>query len=116
MPNTTQTNNKQQGCVTFKVNDNQSIHDRVNAQQNLPIPSKFICRNSDNPNQIVYPKKNGAWRETGRGIQNIYSYFTSPDASYAKQKNYESNTRWIFIQEEMKELNIKQITVTVCPL
>ena len=115
MPNTTQTNNKQQGCVTFTVNDNQSIHDRVNAQQNLPIPSKFICKNTADPNQIVYPKEKGAWRKTGGGKQDIYSYFTSPDASYAKQKNYESNTRWIFIQEEMKELNIKQITVTVCP-
>ncbi len=116
MPNTTQTNNKQQGCVTFTVNDNQSIHDRVNDQKKLPIPSKFICRNTADPNQIVYPKENGDLRKTGGGKQDIYDYFTSPDKSYAKRKNYESNTRWEFIQEEMKELNIKQITVTVCPL
>ena len=116
MPNTTQTNNNQQGCVTFTVNHNQSIHDRVKDQKKLPVPSKFICRNSADPNQIVYPTISGAWRETGRGKQDIYSYFKIQDSTYAKSKNYQSNTRWKFIQEEMKELNIKQITVMVCPL
>ncbi len=117
MPNTTQTNNNQQGCVTFTVNNNQSIHDRVNDQKKLPVPSKFICRNSADPNQIVYPKTSVQWRSSGgKGEQDIYSFFNRQDPDYAKPKNYQSNTRWKFIQEEMKELKIKQITVTVCPL
>jgi hypothetical protein len=117
MPNTTQTNNKQQGCVTFTVNDNQSIHVQVNAQQNLPIPSKFICRNSADPNQIVYPTIDGRWRRSGgRGAQNINIYFDNTDKKYSTLNNYNSIIRWEFIQEEMHRLEIKQITVTVCPL
>lgn len=114
MPN--KTINNQQGCVTFTVNDNQSIDVQVNAQLNLPIPCKFICVNSANPNQVVYPTQNGAWRVTGGGIQNIYTFFKIQDSHYARPKQYNSNTRWKFIQQEMLQLNIKQITVTVCPI
>ena len=115
MPN--KTINNQQGCVTFTVNDNQSIDVRVNAQLNLPIPCKFICVNSANPNQIVYPTRDGRWRRSGGiGAQNIFTYFKNIDEDYSTRNNYISIIRWEFIQEEMIRLKIKQITVTVCPL
>ncbi len=103
----------------FAVQVNTSIHDVINRPEtpNLPIPCRFICRNSANPNQIVYPTINGAWRRTGfGGNQNIYTYFDNTDANYANANDYNSPIRWQFIQEEMVRLNIEEITVEVHPL
>ena len=99
-------------CVTFTVNVNQSIHTVVNGIPNLPIPSSFICRNSLNSNQIIYPTQNGNWRNT----RDIYKYFSRPDDTYFNNHGYNSNIRWRFIQEEMQFLGIEEITVTVCPI
>jgi hypothetical protein len=98
-------------CVTFTVNVNQSIHTVVNCILNLPIPCSFICRNSLNSNQIIYPRQNGNWRNTG----DIYKYFSSEDDNYYNNHGYNSNKRWRFIQEEMLINGINEITVTVCP-
>ena len=98
-------------CIRFTVKANQSIHTIVNMIPNLPIPSSFICRNSLNFNQIVYPTQNGNWRNT----QDIYSYFSRPDDNYSNNHGYTSNIRWKFIQEEMRILGINEITITVCP-
>jgi hypothetical protein len=104
-------------CIRFTVNINQSINDVVNEIPNLPIPCRFICRNTSNPNQFLYPAaRNHGWRITGNiGIQNIYTYFGNNDNIYANNHGYNSNIRWRFIQEEMQILGINEITVTVCP-
>jgi hypothetical protein len=98
-------------CLKFTVNVNQSIHTVVINIPNLLIPCRFICRNTLNPNQVVYTKQNGNWRNTG----DIFSYFTRPDDNYSNNHGYISNIRWRFIQEEMQILEINEITVTVCP-
>ena len=104
-------------CILFKVNINESIHDVVNNYPNLPIPCRFICRNSLNPNQFVYPSViNYGWRKTGNGLQNIYTYFNNVDINYANNHGYNANIRWRFIQEEMQIMGINEITVTVCPI
>ena len=102
----------------FTVQVNASIHAVINSPgaPNLPIPCQFICRNSANHDQIVYPTINGAWRRTGLGVQNIYTYFNNIDPNYANANDYNSPIRWQFIQEEMVQLNIEEITVEVHPL
>lgn len=123
-PNKPKTSNptitSEEHCLQFTVNVNQSIHQVINNGQNLnlPIPCKFICRNTLNPNQVVYPSAiNGGWRQTGNiGNQNIYTYFDNTDAAYANNNGYTSNIRCEIIQQEMQILGINEITVTVCPI
>ena len=107
-------------CLQFTVNINQSIHAVINngQNQNLPIPCRFICRNTLNPNQVVYPSLiNGGWRKTGNnGNQNIYTYFDNTDATYANNNGYTSNIRWEIIQQEMRILSINEITLIICPV
>jgi hypothetical protein len=121
-PNKPKTSNpsaiSEEHCLQFTVNVNESIHAVINngQNQNLPIPCKFICRNTLNPNQVVYPSAiNGGWRTTGGGKQNIYTYFNNVDDNYSNNHGYNSNIRWQFIQEEMQIMGINEITVTVCP-
>ena len=121
-PNKPKTSNptitSEEHCLQFTVNINQSIHTVINngQNQNLPIPCKFICRNTLNPNQVVYPSLiNGGWRTTGGGVQNIFTYFNNVDDNYSNNHGYNSNIRWQFIQEEMQIMGINEITVTVCP-
>ena len=103
-------------CIRFTVNINESIHDVVNNYPNLPIPCRFICRNSLIPNQFVYPSAiNHGWRNTGNGVQNIYTYFNNVDVNYDNNHGYNANIRWQFILEEMLILGVNEITVTVCP-
>jgi hypothetical protein len=120
-PNKPKTSNptitSEEHCIQFTVNVNQSIYEVINNGQNLnlPIPCKFICRNTFNPNQVVYPALiNGGWRTTGSGVQNIYTYFNNVDDNYSNNHGYNSNIRWQFIQEEMQIMGINEITVTVC--
>jgi hypothetical protein len=111
------TDKSEKKCISFTVNVNQSIHAVVNGIPNLPIPCRFICKNSLNLNQFIYPSlRNGGWRTTGGGVQNIYAYFNNVDEKYSNNHNYFSNIRWQFIQEEMQNLGINEITVTVCPI
>lgn len=108
----------EENCIRFTVNVNESIHAVINnpQNQNLPIPCKFICRNTLNSNQVLYASaRNGGWRTTGGGVQNIYTYFNNVDDNYSINHGYNSNIRWEFIQEEMQILDINEITVTVCP-
>jgi hypothetical protein len=111
------TDKSEKKCISFTVNVIQSIHVVVNGIPYLPIPCRFICRNTLNPNQVVYEAlNNGGWRRTGdRGVQNIYDYFINTDSKYSKNHGYISEVKWQFIQEEMQNLGINQITVTVCP-
>jgi hypothetical protein len=104
-------------CLSFNVKVNESIHDVINLQPNLPYPCKFICTDSLNKNQIIYKSKNNqGWRTTGRkGSQNIYEYFNNSDTNYAKRNGFNFKSRWEIVQQEMKEKRIKKITVTICP-
>ena len=115
-PNNPQNTNSvvlsEERCVTFTVNVNQSIHTVVNGIPNLPIPCIFICRNSINPNEVVYARNNGNWRNTA----DIYRYFSRSDDNYSDNHGYNSNLRWSFIQEEMLILGIETIMVTICPI
>jgi hypothetical protein len=102
--------------VNFYVKVNESIHDVINLQPNLPNPCKFICTDSLNKNQIVYKSRNNqGWRTTGRkGSQDIYEYFNNSDTNYAKRNGFNFKSRWEIVQQEMKEKRIKKITVTIC--
>ena len=111
-PKTSDSADKSEGkCISFTVNVNQSILAVVIGIPNLPIPCRFICKNSLNPYQVVYPLKNENWRKT----EDIYKYFSRPDDSYQINHAYTSNIKWRFIQEEMQNRGINEITVTVCP-
>lgn len=110
------TDKSEEKCVSFTVNVNQSIHAVVNNIPNLPTLCRFICKNSLNLHQFIYPSsRNAGWRTTGGGVQNIYTYFINVDENYSNNHGYISNYRWQFIQEEMQNLGINEITVTVCP-
>jgi hypothetical protein len=108
------------GCATIKVNFKESIHDKVISFPNLPIPCEFICRNSSNPSEIVYPKtQKKPKRQSGKiGKQNIYDYFLATDKDYAERNNLitNNNYRWQIIQQEMLINNIENIIVTICPI
>jgi hypothetical protein len=108
---TTTTDILDKKCTRFRVNVTQSIHTVVRGIPNLPTPCSFICEDSLNPNQVVYPSQNENWRGTG----DIYRYFSRPDDNYANNHGYNSNIKWRFIQQEMQILGINEITVTVCP-
>jgi hypothetical protein len=102
-------------CVEFRVRVDQSIHNIINTINNLPNPSIFICKSSNDNDVIVYKsERTNGWRKTGKG-QDIYAYFKNSDDGYANRNNYHSNIRWKIIQEEMELENIPEITVTVCP-
>jgi len=99
------------GCIEFKVNVNESIHDVVQNIPNLPKPCKFICRNSIYPNQVIYRSKNKrGWRTTGTGKQDIYTYFKAPDTANL------DTLKWQMIQNEMQKNKIENIIVSVCPI
>jgi len=107
------------GCVEFKVNINDSVHQVIQNIPNLPNPCIFLCYNSNNSNQLVYQsnRKNG-WRSTGlKGGQNVYTYFSNSDKLYSEaNKFFPKINRSEIIQLEMKRKKIKEITVRVCPI
>ena len=105
------------GCIHFDVNDNESIHNKIQEIGNLNYPCRFICKDSLNPAVIVYSARiNAGWRTTGNGgAQNLMNYFLNTDAAYAEANHYNSIIRWEIIMAEMQRNNIARLTVTVCP-
>lgn len=100
-----------EGCIEFTVNKDQSIATVIRGIPGLPEgPCIVICKDSNDPAQIIYAKKNDdGWRRTGTGKQNIYTYFANVDT------NLRNQYRWVVIQNEMIEKKIDEITVKVCP-
>lgn len=88
---------------------NQSIHEVLNGIEDLPEGRcSFILRNANDPNQLIYPSThNNGWRKTGRGQQNIYTYFNAPDP--ANNNLY----KWQVIQQEMQENNITEAIIRI---
>jgi hypothetical protein len=90
-------------CIEFILYQYQSIHELIQRILDLPQGNCTIVLSSviqiENPVYI-----NGNVRRTGR----IYAYFYAPDT------NQGNLPRWRIIQNEMRNLNLDEITVRIC--
>jgi hypothetical protein len=99
--------------IIFSVFADQSIAQVIRGIEGLPEGEcRVICRDASNSMRIIYEsQKNDGWRRTGAiGKQNIYTYFAVIDT------NKNNTPRWQIIQNEMEDLGINEIEVTVEPL
>lgn len=108
-------------CKKFFVpyDKHKSINVVVNEKGTLNIlgnlthsPCKFLIYNSNNEKELVYKSLNNyGWRNTGKGKQDIRTFFSAPDESKAGG----GRLKYKIIMEEMHSKKIKEITVLVCP-
>ena len=102
-------------CIEITISSNESIHEVINKQNNLPSACQFECLDPTN-NQQVYKSENGKPRKTGKSKsgQNIYSYFNNTDDAYCVRHQLKNKMkRWEIIQHEMALNNIKTIKLII---
>ncbi len=93
----------QNNCIEFTVKKNQRISD-ISNNPNFPTGKLTINIRDTKSNNVVYSKERKI-TIVGRTLQ---KYFISNDAS--------GLPKWKVIQNEMKQNNIEEITVRVCPI
>lgn len=99
------------GCITFRVKKEESIHDVLNQRNDLP---RGLCRvriyNAARPDELVYANTRlEGWRFTGKGKQNIKTFFNAPDTK-------EKVPRWKVVMNIMNSNPvIDEVIVEVCP-
>jgi hypothetical protein len=95
--------NSVQGLIEFTVKKNERISD-ISNNPNFPVGKLTINIRDTKSNNVVYSKERKITK-VGRTLQ---KYFISDDAS--------GLPKWQVIQNEMKQNNIEEITVRVCPI
>jgi hypothetical protein len=99
---------KQDGCTEYMILDSQNIHVVTNGILHLPTGPCIFVIYDPKTKKYIYAPKRGTWRSTGKGKQNIYTYFRNVAAVAGP-------ARWQVIQNEMIKLKIKEAVVVVCP-
>lgn len=99
-------------CVSFKVNQNELIHNVAQTKDNLLVgPCYLTIKDEDNQKNFVYIKANGDFvRKISTKGKTVSEYFKAPDTNYGNKKTSKSRV----VQIEMIKRKIKTIDVTVC--
>jgi len=99
-------------CNSFKVNQNELIHDVAQTKHQLPVgPCYMIIKDEVNQNNYVYVKANGdPVRKIPTKDKTVSDYFKAPDTNYSNKKTSKSRV----VQIEMEKRKIKSVIVTVC--
>ena len=101
---------KHDGCVEFKVLQNQSIAVIADATPNLPVGICTIEIINPVKGQNLYIRNNGNPIRTIRTrFRTVSEYFNAPDTAVGLYK-------WQVVQNEMINKGIEEIIVRVCPI
>ncbi len=97
-----------QDCISFQVSQNQNSSTEADSIKILPKGKCSVTITNSASGEIVYGKPRTI-TTVGRSVS---SFLKAPDTSASGG----NRPKWLVIQQEMIDHEIKQITINVCPL